>query len=182
MRTTRPELTGRLEESLPGEELTILTDSLEAMSTLFSLCQADFQLLLFYNTYRQLLTHVNNLLNCQFTAGVVTRFIKVKAHFGELLNEAADALASAAAEADDSPMADALHLDPGAVHFYIRDCPVGWGSQVRKNLNHPACLASGQATAALAVPNTRHNCTVKTPPITTGWLLLRQEQGRRVLG
>jgi hypothetical protein len=39
-------------------------------------------------------------------------------------------LASATAEADDSPMADALHLVPDAVHFYLRDCPAGWGRQV----------------------------------------------------
>jgi hypothetical protein len=33
-----------LEESLPDEDLTILTDSLVAMITLFSLCRADFPL------------------------------------------------------------------------------------------------------------------------------------------
>ncbi len=44
--STRPELaaiTLALEESLPREDLTILTDSLVAMATLFSLRRADFR-------------------------------------------------------------------------------------------------------------------------------------------
>ncbi len=57
---------------------------------------------------------------------MVTRFIKVKAHSGEPLNEAADAIASATAEADDNPMAGELYLEQDAVHFYIHDCPVEW--------------------------------------------------------
>ncbi len=109
---------------------------------------------------------------------MVIRLMKVKAHCGELLNEAADALASAAAEVDDSIMVDALHLDPDAVQSYIRDCPVGWGTQVRNHLTH---LAGGQATAAMAVPKTRRDGTVRIRPITLAWFL-RQDQGGRVLG
>ena len=130
--STRPELTAialALEESLPREDLTILTDSLVAMTALFSLRRADFPLSLHHNACRQLLTHIVNLLNQRCVAGVVTRFVKVKAHCGEPLNEAADALASAAAEGVDSPMAGELHLEPDAVHFYV-DCPVEWDTQV----------------------------------------------------
>ena len=53
--STRPELTGialALEESLPGEDLTILTDSLVVMTNLFSLRRADFPLLLHMNPCR----------------------------------------------------------------------------------------------------------------------------------
>jgi ribonuclease HI len=116
-----------LEESLPNEDLTILTDSLVAMTTLFSLRRVDFPLSLHSNPCRQLITQVVTLLNRRHTAGVVTRFIKVKAHCGEPLNEAADALASAAAEADDSLLPGLLYLDTNAVHFYINGAPVEWG-------------------------------------------------------
>ncbi len=64
-----------LEESPPDEDLTILTDSLVAMTTLFSLRRADFPLSLHQNACRQLLTHVVNLLNQRHAAGVTTRFI-----------------------------------------------------------------------------------------------------------
>ena len=84
-------------------DLTILTDSLVAMTTLFSLRRADFPLSLHRNACRLLIAHVVTLLNDRQAAGVVTRLIKVKSHWGEPLNEAADALASTAAEADDSP-------------------------------------------------------------------------------
>jgi hypothetical protein len=53
--STRPELTGialALGESLPGEDLTILTYSLAAMSTLFSLRRADIPLSLHRNACR----------------------------------------------------------------------------------------------------------------------------------
>ncbi len=83
--STRPELTGialALEESLPGEDLTNLTDSLVAMTNLFSLRRADFPLSLHKNPCRQLITYVVMLLNRRHAAGVVTRFVKVKAHCG----------------------------------------------------------------------------------------------------
>ena len=179
--STRPELTAialALEESLPREDLTILTDSLVAMTALFSLRRADFPLSLHHNACRQLLTHIVNLLNQRCVAGVVTRFVKVKAHCGEPLNEAADALASAAAEGVDSPMAGELHLEPDAVHFYVDDCPVEWDTRVR---NHLANLAAGQVMATLSTPKTRRDGTVEAVPITTAWLL-PQGQGRRVLG
>ena len=49
---------------------------------------------------RQLLTHVVSLINRRAAAGVITRFVKVKVHRTEPLNEAADAMASAASELD----------------------------------------------------------------------------------
>ncbi len=120
--STRPKLTGialALEANSSGKDLTILTDSLVAMTTLFSLCRADFPLLLHTVHTRLLITHVVKLLNERQAAGVVTRFVKVKSHWGDLLNEAADALASAAAEADDSPPMP-QQLESEKVHYVSR--------------------------------------------------------------
>ncbi len=118
--STRPDLTGialALEASPPDEVLTILTDSLVAMTTLSSLRRADFPLSLYRNACLQLITHKVQLLSRRHAAGVVTRIVKVKSHCCEPLNEAADALASAAAEADDSQLSNELHLEPDSVHF-----------------------------------------------------------------
>jgi hypothetical protein len=66
--STRSDLTAialALEGSPPGEDFTILTDSLVAMTTLFSLRRADFPLSLYRNACppcRQLLTNVVSLL------------------------------------------------------------------------------------------------------------------------
>ncbi len=88
-----------------------------------------------HNPTRQLYIHIVLLLNRRHAAGVLTRLIKVKAHFCEQLNEAANDLASAAAEADGAPMSLELHLDPCAVHFYLNhNAPVEWDSRVWKFL------------------------------------------------
>ena len=92
------------------------------MTTLFSLRRADFPLSLHGNACKQLLTHVVTLLNRRHAAGVVTRLVKVKSHCGEPLNEAADALASAAAEADD--MVAYLHM---ALSLYQYDSVLAVG-------------------------------------------------------
>jgi hypothetical protein len=67
--------------------------------------------------------------------GRTTRFIKVKAHSGELLNEAADALAATAAETD--PARDVeLDLDPEAVHFLFKGKWVEWDLSLREDLTY----------------------------------------------
>jgi ribonuclease HI len=99
--STRPELTGialALEECPIEEDLTILTDSLSSMDLLQSMQRGDFPLSLYRHSVRHLLLHVVTLLNKRAAAGRITRFIKVRAHRGEPLNEAADALAAAAAD------------------------------------------------------------------------------------
>ena len=133
-----------MEESPTNEDLTILTDSLVAMTTLFDLQRADFPLSLHRNACRQLFTHVVQLLNQRYDASIVTRFVKIKSHCCESLNEAADALASAAAEADGSQLSSALHLDPDSVHFYIRGAPAVWGAVVKNTLIQVAadCVAA----------------------------------------
>jgi hypothetical protein len=86
------------------------------------------------------------LLNRRHAAGVVTRFVKVMAHFGEPLNEAADALASAAAEANDSPLPS---RETNSAHFYIHGAPVEWGASLRDSLIQ---VAADRAAGGLGRP------------------------------
>ena len=148
------------------------------MTTLFSLRRADFPLSLHGNACKQLLTHVVTLLNRRHAAGVVTRLVKVKSHCGEPLNEAADALASAAAEGDDSPPPCALHIDPDLVHFYVNGAPVEWGPAVRNRLMQ---VAADSVATELCRQRWSTDGTARPVAITTAWLL-RQDQGRQVLG
>ncbi len=65
------------------------------MDLLQSMQRGDFPLSLYRHSMQQLLLHV-----VRAAAGHITRFIKVQEHRGEPLNEAADALAAAAADLD----------------------------------------------------------------------------------
>jgi ribonuclease HI len=98
--SVRPELTG---EYCPAEEdLVILTDSKASMDLLQNMQRADFPLWLYRHPARQLLVHIARLINQRAAYGVATLLVKVKAHAGDPLNEAADTLASDAAELDPS--------------------------------------------------------------------------------
>jgi ribonuclease HI len=167
--STRPELTAialALEQCPSTANLTILTDSQDSLTALSHSRRADFPLNLYRNPARQLITHVVKLLNARHATGVTTRLVKVKAHCGEPLNEAADALASAAAETDAGPMTGEMHLDPGAVHFYLAGhaAPVEWDTRVRNYLTH---ASSGRTAAQLSEPRRRRDGTDVIPPITT---------------
>ena len=97
----RPELTAIIVaiEDCPGdEELTLLTDSESSMTQLQSMQRRDFWL--YRHTARQLLVCTANLINRRRASGIMTRSIKAKAHSGEPLNEAADAVVGTAAEMD----------------------------------------------------------------------------------
>jgi hypothetical protein len=119
------------------------------------------------------------LFNRRNAAGVATRFVKVKAHCGEPLNEAADALASAAAEADDSPLPSWQHLETNLVHFYINGAPVEWGAHLLDSLIQ---VAADRAAGELGRPKRRLDGSEKPVPITTAWML-RQDQGlSKILG
>jgi ribonuclease HI len=179
----RPELTGiaLALEGCPGEDdLNILTDSLSSMQLLRSMQREDFPLSLYRHPARQLLVHVVNLLNARAEAGRATCFIKVRAHRGEPLNELADSLAAAAAEADPARSV-ALDQDPDAVYFLLKETWVEWDARVREDLIQRAaeqCVARilqpkrGRAGAEAAPP---------TLPLTASWLL-RPNQGRSTLG
>ena len=176
----RPELTGialACEECPLSVDLTILTDSLSSMRLLKSLQRTDFPLWLYRHPVRQLVTYVTNLVNRRAEAGVMTRFFKVKAHRAEPLNEAADVLASDAAELDPSRPLD---LDPEAIYFYHQGVPIEWDASLRESLTR---VAAAQGAALIGKPTRRKDGSV-TPahvPLCAEWLL-RPDQGRNVLG
>jgi hypothetical protein len=159
------------------EDLTILTDSLSSMSLLKSMQRRDFPLWLHRLPERQLLIYVASLINGRAASDVITRFVKVKSHRAEPLNEAADTLASDAAELDPSRPLD---LDPEAVYFYLKGVPVEWDARLREHLTQ---VAASQSMALIGKPTRRRDGTV-TPahiPLSTAWLL-RPDQGRSTLG
>jgi ribonuclease HI len=84
------------------------------MDLLQSMQRADFPLWLYRHPARQLLVHIASLINQRAADGVATRLVKVKAHEGDPLNEAADTLAADAAELDPS---HSQEVDPEGVHF-----------------------------------------------------------------
>ncbi len=100
------------------------------------------------------------------------RFIKVKAHSSEPLNEAADALAAAAAETD--PARDVeLVLDPeNAVHFLFKRKWVEWDSVLREDLTQK--IAEQCLSRALRPKRVRGGQEAVPPalPLTASWLLL----------
>jgi ribonuclease HI len=179
----RPELSGiaLALEDCPGEEdLNVLTDSLSAMRLLRSMQRGDFPLPLHRHPVRQLLVHVVKLINRRAETGRATRFIKVRAHRGEPLNELADALASEAAESD--PVRSiALDQDPEAVYFNLKGTWVEWDTRVREDLVQ---RAAGQYVASILQPKRGRAGAEASPPalpLTASWLL-RLHQGRSTLG
>ncbi len=145
-----------------------------------SMQRKDLQLWLFLHTARQLLQRTAQLVNRCAEMGRTTRFIKVKAHSGEPLNEAADTLATAEAETD--PARDVeLDIDPEAVHFLLKGKWVEWDTVVREDLMQKAaeqCISS-----ALRPKRGRGGQEALPPalPLTASWLL-RPDQGRSTLG
>ena len=80
----------------------------------------------------------------------MTRFIKVKAHSDEPLNEADDTLAGAAAEMDPTRPVD---VDPEGVYFYYRETLVAWSARLRQHLTGGRFSVDSQE--CLAGPPTR---------------------------
>ena len=110
-------------------------------------------------------------------AGVITRFVKVKAHRAEPLNEAADAMASAAAELDPSRPLD---LDPEAVYFYRESTLVGWDSLLRDHLTQVAAR-QGVTLIGKEIKCKDGSVTPTHVPWSAAWLL-RLDQGQSTLG
>ena len=131
-----------LKDCLDKVDLNILTDSLSAMVLLRNMQRRDLPLWLYRHPARQLLQHTAQLINRRADTaerGRITRFIKVKAHSGEHLNEAADALAADAAELDPARAVD-LDLDPHAVHFLFKGKWVEWDTSLREDLAQKAAV------------------------------------------
>jgi ribonuclease HI len=179
----RPELTGVAValEDCPGEEdLNILTDSLSSMKLLKSMQRGDFPLSLHRHPARQLLVQVVKLTNRRAEAARITRFIKVRAHRGEPLNELADMLAGEAAESDPA-RSIALDQDPEAVHFCLRGTWVEWNTRV---LADRVQRAAEQYVASILRPKRGRAGAEPSPPalpLTASWLL-RPDQAQSALG
>jgi ribonuclease HI len=183
----RPELAGivlALEDCPQDVDLNILTDSLSSLRLLKSLQRADFPLTLYRHPVRHLTTYVVLLINRRAEAGSRTRLFKVKSHRGEPLNEAADTLASAAAELD--PV-QPLALDPQAVCFYHCNQAVEWNTRLRQHLIERAAHQQAAKLLQSHSRSTEQNADAEAPPhppkipLTSSWLL-RAGQGRRTLG
>jgi hypothetical protein len=150
------------------------------MDLLQSMQSGDFPLSLYRNSVRHLLLHVVTLLNRRAATGHITRFIKVRAHRGEPLNEAADVLAAAAADLDPGCPA-AMNLDPKAVHFMYREAWVEWDAKVREDLVQRAAELCLNRTLR---PKRGRAGTAASPPalpLTAAWML-RPNQDRDTLG
>ena len=177
--SVRPELSGialALEYCLAEEDLAILTDSKASMDLLRSMQRKDFPLWLYRHPARQLLVYIARLINQRAANGVITRLVKVKAHAGDPLNEAADTLASAAAELDPSRSQE---VDPEGVHFGYKGVLVPWNSRLRRELTQ---VAAAQWAAKCVRPINRGGQTApRNIPLTTSWML-RPNQGRTILG
>ena len=181
--TIRPELTGialAVEECPLEEDLTILTDSLSAMQLLQSMQRRDFPLWLHRHTARHLLVQVVQRINLRAAAGSITRLLKVRAHRAEPLNEAADLLATDAAESDDSRTV-AWDLDPEAAHFLFKEKWIEWDARVRESLVQRAAMQSVTFVLRRAERLQRTETGAQALPLTATWLL-RPEQGRETLG
>ena len=177
----RPELAGLalpLEDCPLEEELSILTDSQSSMDLLKALQRTDFPLWIRGHPARQLLNYVVKLVNRRVAAGSVTRFIKVKAHRAEALNEGADALAFAAAELDPSRP---VELDSDAVYFYYKGAPIQWDARLREELVQRAAARRLQRTLQPGRRQTGQGGEAPALPLTAAWML-RPGQGRRLLG
>ena len=140
----------------------------------------DLPLSLHRHSVRQLLLHVVKLINKRAEAGRSTRFIKVRAHRGEPLNEAADALAAAAAESDPARSV-AMDLDPEAVYFLFKEAWVEWDARVREDLVQRAAERCVTRTLKPKRGRAGEEASPPTLPLTASWLL-RSNQGRSTLG
>ena len=83
----------------------------------------------------QVVTQVKRLINRRAAARVVTRLVKVKAQAGDPLNEAADALASAAAGLDPTR---SQGVDPEGVYIRYRGTLMPWNSRLKRELTQVA--------------------------------------------
>jgi hypothetical protein len=90
--------------------------------------RGDFPLSLHRHPARQLLAHVVTLLNRRAGRERTTRFIKVRAHRGEPLNELADSLAAAVA------VGFSTLYSSGSGPGGMKETWVEWDARVREDL------------------------------------------------
>ena len=156
--------------------LTILTDSLCAIQNLESLRRSDFRHNLMRHAHRVLIREVVVGLRARTAS---TLIVKVLAHCGEPLNEAADAAANTAVSEEPLPAV----YDPLVVYFkYTGLGPRVWGAGVKR---HVLKTATEQWQKKLL--RDKIKIPVEGAPaesklnVTESWLL-RPGQGREILG
>ena len=120
------------------EPLTVLTDSLTSLQNLVSMKRSDFRRDLQRHPQRLLMHELIAALNQRSRAGASSLFVKVRAHKGEPLNEAADEAADEAAEYDPP---DSVASDPGSCYFQTNDGhTTQWGPSLRRLLSNKLAL------------------------------------------
>jgi hypothetical protein len=150
-------------------------DSLSAIVLLQSMQRKHLQLWLYQHTARQLLQHTAQLVNRRAEIGRTTRFIKIEAHSGEPLNEAADAMAAAAAELDPARAVE-LDLNPEAVHFLFKERWVEWGRSLREELAQKAAEHCVSRTCRPKRGRGGQEAVSPALPLTASWML-QPDQG-----
>lgn len=166
------------------EPLTILTDSLTSLQTLTSMHRKDFCKDLQRHPQRRLITDLVNSLNHRASAGASTLFVKVRAHTGEPMNEAADEAADQAVESDPPAISE---LDQARCYFAskITKGNYTWGPRLRKVLTES--LASSSLAALRESKLSLDESENKWPPEShymnrTETFLSRTNCGRQLLG
>ena len=142
--STTAELSGLLmatEASSLEEPLTILTDSMTSLQNLVSMHRKDFCRDLQRHPQRRLITDLVNALNNRASVGARTLFVKVRAHTGEPLNEAADEAADQAVESDPPGLSE---HDQGRCYFTSKTekFTCTWGPRLRKILTESLACSS----------------------------------------
>ena len=167
------------------EPLTVLTDSLTSLQNLISMKRSDFCKDLHRHPQIQLINELVRALNQRSRAGASSLFVKIRAHKGEPLNEAADEAADEAAEYD--PPGTTV-LDPGSCYFQNNGGHTEWGTCLRRLLTERIALKQLAVTRQLKIsldgPN--QNAFPCPRPMKSmnhaETLLSRQDCSRELLG
>ena len=142
--STTAELSGLLmatEAASLEEPLTILTDSMTSLQNLVSMHRNDFRRDLQRHPQQSIITALVNSLNNRASVGARTLFVKVRAHTGEPMNEAADEAADQAVESNPPELSE---YDQARCYFTSKIAKVTstWGPRLRKILTESLARSS----------------------------------------
>ena len=142
--STTAELSGLLmatEAASLEEPLTILTDSMTSLQNLVSMHRNDFCKDLQRHPQQRLITDLVDSLNNRASVGARTLLVKVRAHTGEPMNEAADEAADQAVESDPPGLSE---HDQARCYFTSKIAKVTctWGPRLRRVLTESLACSS----------------------------------------